>query len=204
MDGLFFYWILWMAWVVVMFFIPKTFQSRYAILFHLLAVMFLAAYELHVYRYVINSSSIYLLIICSFYCRNLSLYRTIEFIICSFIISLGYSCFQLYALLDPVWLIFKADWMLGFFLNYLAVVLFQDWKRRTCALVIGMILGETIFSGLLLFHSLPYKAGSYSWLDTAVLLVLINLAWALLEFASRFIQGVFANQQAAKGASRLR
>ncbi|RFU69084.1 hypothetical protein [Bacillus sp. V59.32b] len=204
MDGLFFYWILWMAWVIVMFFIAKTFQGRYWLLFHLLAVMFLAAYELQVYRYVIHVSSIYLLLVCCLYLRNLSLWRIIEFTVSSFIISLGYACFQLYAMLDPVWLIFKADWMFGVLINYLALLIIHEWKLRFGALLVGMLIGETIFSGLLLVNSIPYKAGSYSWLDSAVLVLLMNLLWVSLEFISRFIQGMIANQGMAKGASRLR
>jgi hypothetical protein len=204
MDGLFFYWILWMAWIIFMFFIPKTYQFRFGIMFHLLAVMVLAAYELNIYRYVINISAIYLVIVSCFYMRNLSLWRTIECIICSFIIALGSASFQLYAMLDPVWLIIKADWMLGILINYLAVILFHDWKLRFGALLIGMIIGETIFSGILLLNSLPYKAGSYAWLDTAVLALAINLAWASLEYVSRAVQGTFASQTVTKGASRLR
>ncbi|CAH0345557.1 hypothetical protein [Bacillus sp. CECT 9360] len=204
MDGLFFYWILWMAWVIVMFFIPKTFQGRYWFLFHLLVVMVLAAYELQVYRYVIHISSMYLLLVCCFYIRNQSLWRTIEFIVSSFIISLGYACFQLYAMLDPVWLIFKADWMFGVLINYLVLLIIHEWKLRFGALLVGMLIGETIFSGLLLGNSIPYKAGSYAWLDSAVLVLLMNLTWASLEFISRLIQGMIANQGAAKGASRVR
>lgn len=204
MDGLFFYWILWMAWVIVMFFIPQTVHGRYNLLFHLLAVMSLAAYELEVYRYATNLSSIYLLLVCCFYIRNLTVWRALEYIVKSFIISLGYASFQLFALLDPVWLLIQADWLYGVLLNYLALLLFRDWKLRFGALIVGMILGETIYSGLLFVNSIPYKAGSYSWLDSAVLVLLINLTWVALEITSRLIQAAIANRGIPKGASRIR
>lgn len=204
MDGLFFYWILWMAWVIFMFFVPNTYQHRYAILFHLLAVIFLAAYELKVYRYVMNLSSIYLFIVCSFYIRSLSLFKTIAFILSCFIISLGYASFQIFSLVDPIWVIFKAEWMLGILLNYLVIILFRDWKMRIVALLIGMIIGDSIYAALLRFNYIPYTAGSYVWMDMAVLILLLNFIWVSLEFTSRFIQGAIANQNTAKGTSRLR
>lgn len=204
MDGLFFYWILWMAWVIFMFFVPNTYEHRYAILFHLLTVMFLAAYELHIYSYIMNLSSIYVFIVCSFYIRGLSLYKTIAFILSCLIISLGYASFHMFALLDPIWVIFKAEWMLGFLLNYLAIILYQDWKMRIVALLIGMIIGDSIYAALLRFNYIPYTAGSYVWLDMAVFILLLNFIWVLFEFTSRFIQGGIASQTTAKGTSRLR
>ena len=48
MDGILFYWISWIVWVIVMYFIPKTVPFRFDFLFHLLAVMVLAGYNLEV------------------------------------------------------------------------------------------------------------------------------------------------------------
>ncbi|PLT34862.1 hypothetical protein [Bacillus sp. V5-8f] len=204
MEGMFFYWILWISWVVLMFFVKDTYQPRYAILFHLLAIMCLAAYELHIYRYTINISFIYLFFICSFYIRNFSLAKTMGFIIGCLIIALGYNSIQLFALLDPIWLVVRVEWILGIVMNYLAIILFQDWKLRICALVDGLIIGESLYAGALCINNLPYAAGSYAWMDMATLIMVLHFAWVLLEYTTCRIHAATVHQHVKKGTAAVK
>ncbi|MBR8646132.1 hypothetical protein KEH51_26345 [[Brevibacterium] frigoritolerans] len=56
-------------------------------------------------------------------------------------------------------------------------------------LLIGMLLGDIIYSGLLAYHSLPYVALAYAWHDNAVLVLGANILWRTLELvANTFIQ----------------
>src|ERR1700730_2792900 len=105
MDGLFFYWVMWMAWVFVMFFIPGKAAFRYALLFHILATIYLSFYELHIKDYSFNGASIYVLANVLFYHRHLPFLKVLYFILGSIILSLGYTSFQMFAMLDPVWVV---------------------------------------------------------------------------------------------------
>jgi hypothetical protein len=73
------------------------------------------------------------------------------------------------------------------FLNYLILLLFKNWKHRLFVLLIGMLLGDIIYSGLLAYHSLPYVALAYAWHDNAVLVLGANILWRMLELVGQYI-----------------
>ncbi|MGE7601419.1 YphA family membrane protein [Peribacillus sp. NPDC097675] len=186
MDGVFFYWVSWLVWISIMFFIPNTVAYRFDYLFHLLATMVLVGYTLEISPLTIHLSGIYLFFILCIYMRKLSLMKTIEVVIGSLIIALAYASFQLFSLLDPIWLILKAPYLLCILLNYVILMLFKDWKRRMSVLLIGMILGDIVYTSLLQFHSFNYVALSYAWHDQAVLVLAANALWRALELLSGY------------------
>ncbi|MGE7759437.1 YphA family membrane protein [Peribacillus sp. NPDC097895] len=187
MDGILFYWMSWIVWVIVMFFIPKTVPFRFDFLFHLLAVMVLAGYKLEVSLLSVQLSGLYLLFILCVYIRKLSIIKLMELICGSLIITLAYASFQLFSLLDPIWLIMKPSYLMCIFLNYLILLLFKNWKHRLFVLLIGLIMGDIIYSGLLVYHSLPYAALTYAWHDDAVLILGSNILWRILELVGQYI-----------------
>ncbi len=193
MDGIFFYWVSWIVWVCVMFFIPKTVAYRFDFLFHLLAIMVLVGYTLEVSSFTMHISGLYLFLILCVYIRKRSPLKTIELVIGSLIVTLAYASFQLFSLLDPIWLFIKAPYLLCIFLNYLILLLFKDWKSRMSVLLLGMTLGDLVYSGLLHFHSMTYVALSYAWHDNVVMVLTANALWRVLEVLCGYI---FASSQA--------
>ncbi|MFF2286482.1 YphA family membrane protein [Peribacillus butanolivorans] len=187
MDGILFYWMSWIVWVIVMYFIPKTVPFRFDFLFHLLAVMVLAGYNLEVSLLSIHMSGLYLIFILCVYIRKESIIKIIELISGCLIITLAYASFQLFSMLDPIWLIMKPSYLLCIFLNYLILLLFKNWKHRLFVLLVGLIMGDLVYSGLLVYHSLFYEALTYAWHDNAVLILCANIVWRLLELMSRYI-----------------
>lgn len=197
MDGVFFYWVSWLVWVFVMFFIPNTVAYRFDFLFHLLATMVLVGYTLEISPLTVHISGIYLFLILCIYLRKLSFIKTLEVVIGSLIVALAYASFQLFSLLDPIWLIIKAPYLLCILLNYLILMLFKDWKRRMSVLLLGMILGDIVYSSLLHFHSLKHVALSYAWHDHVVLVLTTNALWRVLELLSGyfFLQTRFLSKE---------
>ncbi|MFU2017186.1 hypothetical protein ACM6Q7_19375 [Peribacillus butanolivorans] len=187
MDGILFYWMSWIVWVIVMYFIPKTVPFRFDFLFHLLAVMVLAGYNLEVSLLSIHMSGLYLIFILCVYIRKQSIIKIIELISGCLIITLAYASFQLFSMLDPIWLIMKPSYLLCIFLNYLILILFKNWKHRLFVLLVGLIMGDLVYSGLLVYHSLSYEALTYAWHDNTVLILCANVVWRLLELMSRYI-----------------
>ncbi|WP_409301404.1 hypothetical protein [Peribacillus sp. SCS-155] len=187
MDGLFFYWILWIAWVLVMFFVPKETEFRYPFLFHILAVILFSTYKLHLFSFKINLACIYTLIFCFYYHRKLSVWKLTYLILGSAILALGLTSFQLFSMLDPVWLVVSPAALLGVLINYVAVLLFDNWRTRFTGILIALIIGDCLFAGILVFNSMPYEAGSHAWLDTAMVAILINVGWTSLETVSRVL-----------------
>ncbi|MFJ7745998.1 hypothetical protein [Peribacillus sp. NPDC097295] len=187
MDGIFFYWVSWIVWICVVFFIPNTVAYRFDFLFHLLATMVLVGFTLEISSFTVHISGIYLFLILCVYMRKLSFMKTLDVVIGSIIVALAYASFQLFSLLDPIWLIIKAPYLLCMLLNYLILMLFKDWKRRMSVLLLGMILGDIVYSSLLHFHSLNHEALSYEWHDHAVMVLSTNALWRVLELLSGYL-----------------
>ncbi|MCK1991334.1 hypothetical protein [Peribacillus muralis] len=187
MDGILFYWMSWIVWVFVMFFIPKTVPYRFDFLFHLLAVMLLAEYKLEISLLSLHLSGLYLFLILCVYSRKQSTFKIMELICGCLIVTLAYASFQLFSLLDPIWLIMKPSYLLCFFLNYLILLLFKNWKHRLFVLLIGLIMGDIIYSLLMVYHSLPYVALTFAWHDNAVLVLGANILWRMFEIFGQYI-----------------
>lgn len=186
MDGIFFYWISWIVWVSIMFFIPKTVPFRFDVLFHLLAIMVLFGYTLEFFSFTVHLSGIYLMLILCVYVRKQPLLKILELITGSFIVTLAYASFQLFSILDPIWLFLKAPYLLCIFLNYLALILFKNWKQRLFVLAVGMILGDLVYSSLLYSHSMPYETLADAWHDHAVIVLGGAALWRVIELIIRY------------------
>lgn len=185
MDGLFFYWILWIAWVFTMFFIPKTVPVRFSLLFHFLAIMILARYKLTVFSCSMQLSGLYMYGVVCVAIRKWSLMNLLRLVINSILIALAYAIFQLFVLLDPIWVMIKPEYLLCLFMNYLVLLLVKDWKNRVSVLLLGMLQGDLLYGGLLTYQSLPYISLSFTWHDATALVLVVQLLWTFLELMSK-------------------
>lgn len=186
MQGFLFYWVAWIAWVVIMFFFSKKQLYRFQLLFHLLAVMAIASYIFHIGRYSFGFAGIYLLFVVLVYQRRLSVYQFAYFMLSCLIIALGFASFQLFTLLDPLWVFINPTWFAALALHFLTLFLYKSWKKRICSILVGMILGDGIYMIILVHNSLPYTAISYILLDMMTISVSASLFWSGLEWLSVF------------------
>ena len=138
MDGLFFYWILWIAWVFTMFFVPKSVPVRFSLLFHFLVMMILARYKLTVFTFSMQLSGLYIYGVVCVTIRKWSIMKLLGMVINSILVALAYANFQLFVLLDPIWVMMKPEYLLCLFMNYLVLLLVKDWKNRVMVLLLGM------------------------------------------------------------------
>ncbi|WP_419881221.1 hypothetical protein ACN6MY_16820 [Peribacillus sp. B-H-3] len=198
MEGLLFYWMAWMSWVVVMFFMPKTIKFRFVLLFHILSVISLAGYQLDVQRYSINTAAIYLFAVICASIRNKTLSNQINFICACVILALAYSSLEMFALLDPVWVIFSKTAMLAILINYAAILLIKDWKMRILSIILGLVLGDCLYAAVLYHIGMPYPAASFEWLDKAAVIIGAGLSWVLMETVIGLLQSYMKYGQREK------
>jgi hypothetical protein len=187
LDGVFFYWIFWIAWVCMMFFVPKMVSIRFSLLFHLLAVMVLSRYIVSIYFFSVQLSGLYMFFVGCIMIRKYSFFKTLVVIMNCFLIAMAYASFQLFMLLDPIWVIVKPIYLQCFFLNYLVNLLVKDWRSRALVLMLGMIVGDLVYGGLLTYKALSYVSLSFAWHDAFVTVLIVQLFWALLEYISKVI-----------------
>lgn len=70
----------------------------------------------------------------------------IYLLITSLILLLAYVTFLLFALYDPVWVIFPKNLMAATVLAYLTIILHEPFHLRIIALTIGMVQGDILYS----------------------------------------------------------
>lgn len=188
MDGLFFYWITWMVLIVMLFFVPASQPVRYPLLIHLLMVLILTAYEIHLYSFTINAAGVYGFFICCYCLRNQALKEGLYFWGSTISIAIGYACFHMFSLLDPVWLIVDSWLQQAILMNYVVLLMFRDWKLRIFSIIIGAVLGECLYAGVLLNNALYIKAFSLQALDALTWCLLINISYSGFEIMSKQFQ----------------
>ena len=198
MEGLFFYWICWIAWVIIMFFVPKQVSFRFFLLFQILAVMVCSRYILIIYSLSIQLSGLYMFLIMCILIRKYPLFNIMKVILNSFIISMAYASFQLFVLLDPLWVMMQPKYLQCLLLNYLVLLLTKDWRTRLIVLIIGMIIGDLLYGGVLTYQLLPYVSLSFSWHDEMVLVLIVQLIWSYLEFTSKWLIRLSQNKWLSK------
>lgn len=103
------------------------------------------------------------------------------YLICSLIISIGYVCFHLFELFDPIWLIFDRKWMLSFVILYLILMLVKDPYHRLAVAMIGVVNGELLYSMILIKFFREIQIGNFVFLDAFAFIIFFVLIWNLLE-----------------------
>jgi hypothetical protein len=181
MDGLFFYWVSWMVWVVFVFFFPKNFVIRVSLILHVLTVITLSRYCLYFGYMGIGAAGIYSVVAVCICNRKLSLWRFMYLLICAFILALAYASFQLFSILDPVWVIVDFSWMVAILIHFLSLILFESLNTRISAIILGLFAGDCLVGSLLASHSLSYTIASFSYLDLVTMTMTISLGWAGIE-----------------------
>lgn len=198
MEGLFFYWISWIVWVCTMFFVPKKVSFRFYLLFHLLGIMVFSRYILTIYSFSIQLSGLYMFFIICIKIRKYPLLKTVGVILNSFLVAIAYASFQLFVLLDPIWVMMEPVYLQCLFLNYLVLLLAKEWRIRVVILILGMIIGDIVYSGVLTYQLLPYVSLSFSWHDAMVMVLIAQLLWSYLEFGSKWLYRQSQKRQLTK------
>lgn len=198
MEGLFFYWISWIVWVCTMFFVPKKVSFRFYLLFHLLAIMVFSRYILTIYSFSIQLSGLYMFFIICIKIQKYTLLKIVGVILNSFLVAIAYASFQLFVLLDPIWVMMEPVYLQCLFLNYLVLLLSKDWRIRVVILILGMIIGDILYGGVLTYQLLPYVSLSFSWHDAMVMVLIVQLLWSYLEFGSKWLYRQSQKRQLTK------
>lgn len=188
MEGLFFYWISWMAIIVLIFFISHHTFNRDQITFHLLMIIILSRYTVEFFHFIMQLSGVYIIFVTCFLIRKLAYPRLVNFIFSSFIIALAYASFYLFVILDPVWVFIDPKYLLTIFINYLVILLFKEWKMRIAVLLLGMGLGDVLYSFVLVQQGLSYQSLSFVWHDQVSLCAIAQIVWLCGEWLSSQIR----------------
>ncbi|MBP3039166.1 hypothetical protein J9303_06580 [Bacillaceae bacterium Marseille-Q3522] len=185
MEGIFFYWLTWSFWIITTFFLNKRNPYRFGLSFSLLCLICLSPYTINVYGINVSCSSLFTLTITYLYVAIFQVKKVISFIVGTGILMLAYFSFLLFEIYDPIWVIFKREWLLAGLFTLLVMTLQKQLKIRVMMIIQAYIQGDILFAGLLQTYSMPYAAGSAALMD-----VIMITSGSLLAVAGlhRFIE----------------
>ncbi|MEH7415172.1 hypothetical protein V7266_07795 [Neobacillus drentensis] len=188
MGGLMFYWIFWSFWVYLTFLVDKKNPYRGKLSAIILIVLLLSNLQFHLRGFDIHASGLFLLVICYTFISQEKQRAIIYYFICSLIVSIGYVTFHLFEIFDPVWIIFKKEWMMGICFGYLSILLQKTLKGRLLITICGTMQGEFLYAYTLSKFPFPYEIGGFEYLDVCALISALLVCWSALENASTYIQ----------------
>jgi hypothetical protein len=188
MEGSMFYWIYWLFWVYLTFLTDKKNPYRRKLSAIILIVILLSNHQFKLGEYVIHASGLFLLLMSYIFLSQEKRTAIIYFYICSLIVSIGYVAFHLFEIFDPVWIIFKKEWMMGIVFGYLAILLQKNLKGRLLIAICGTMQGEFLYAYTLSKFPFPYEIGGFEYLDACALISALLVAWSAIENAGTYFQ----------------
>lgn len=179
-EGIYFYWFSWIGWVVTTFFMNKG-KDRIALSFFILLMIMVSDRTYHINGYSVHASFVLLFFFSLVMMTKIKGLLLFYYLICSLIISIGYVCFHLFELFDPIWLIIDRKWMLSFVILYLILMLVKDAYHRLAVALIGVSNGELLYSLILTKFFREIEIGNFVFLDALAFIIFFILIWNSFE-----------------------
>ena len=198
MEGLLFYWITWMFWIMVIFFMNRNSKERFTIALCLLVVIILSPKTLTIYGVHFSAAIFFLYFTFLFVLAKFERMLIFSVLLCAFIVMLAYACFLIYELFDPVWLFFPRIWMISGLLAALSIILKTKKIFRFIILMLGAIQGDFLYALILRKYSFPYTIGSFSFLDVASLSFAFLFIWNGIELFGEFFSKYYNQSEKQK------
>ncbi|WP_040208337.1 YphA family membrane protein [Neobacillus jeddahensis] len=188
MEGALFYWTCWTFWVYLTFVLDKKNPYRLKLAAIILIVLLLSNFQFMVGNFDIQVSGLFLLITSYIFFSQEKSRVIIYSLICSLIVSTAYVAFHLFEIFDPIWIIFKVEWMMGICFGYLAILLQKTLKGRLLIIICGTMQGEFLYAYTLRKFQFSYTIGSFEYLDVCALTIALLVGWSTLEYAGAYMQ----------------
>ncbi|MCM3122212.1 MULTISPECIES: hypothetical protein [unclassified Mesobacillus] len=181
MEGLYFYWLAWIAWIWVTFIMGKNHPNRLKWAICLLAVIIASPYKVDFLFFKFHLSAFPIAIFIFMETKRKKTGSFLYLFLTSFIIMLAYTSFLMFELFDPVWVLFDRKLMLGAAGFYLAILLHKGGQDRMLALVTGFLQGDILYSAVLWRFNFPYEVASMTFMDILFISSGMLIAWSAVE-----------------------
>jgi len=178
MEGALFYWFAWISWVWVTFLLSKKNFVRYGLSAYLLILMISTPYRISILGIEVFLSAFVLITVFVVGTAKLNKRSFYSVFLSAFIMMLGYVCFLLFELFDPVWVLFDRKWMLALSALILCSFLQDRYLHRFYCLLSGMLCGEILFAIIMEKLSFNYSVSSPAFMDMLAITFMILALWS--------------------------
>jgi hypothetical protein len=191
LEGSIFYWVCWAFWIYFTFILEKQNPYRLKLAAIVLFILILTNVQFTVGPFEVQASGLFILVISYLFLSQEKRGAIFYYFICSFIVSIAYVTFHLFEIFDPIWIIFKKEWMMGIVLWYLAILLQKTLKGRMVIIFAGAMQGEILYAFILNKFDFPYLIGAFAYLDVSSISALLLAGWSALENAETIMRNQF-------------
>ncbi|MEK4175537.1 MAG: hypothetical protein C6W58_08925 [Bacillaceae bacterium] len=188
MEGIYYYWFMWIIWVIVTFWLPKT-DARFWLSFFILLNILGSATFIHFTQIHVGFSYI-LFALLSFFI----LYRTKRLFYSLFsvlIITVAYAGVKLFYLFDPVWFLLDVQMYLSILGVILSNMLSKDFFEGMAFFILGSCYGEALFSSAVYSYYRPIVIGDFPFLDMLSIGIFSLLIWASFKTFAASLEHIF-------------
>lgn len=196
-EGIYFYWFSWIVWVFATFLMKKS-RERTEVSFVILLALAMSNSVFQIAGFSIRASFLVLLLFSFMLLTKTKGLLLLYYLISSLIITIGYVCFHLFELFDPVWLIFDRKLLLSFIVLYLILMLVKDFYYRLAIAMVGACNGELLYFFILKRFSFEVELGSLSSLDALSAIIFFIVTWSSLEKLAQFFEANFHKGKARR------
>ncbi|MBB6444714.1 YphA family membrane protein [Bacillus benzoevorans] len=198
MDGLLFYWIFWLGWVITTFFYRRDHPHRLTVSAWILGAVILASVTFNILGLQWNGAGLFFIVTVYLYIAGLQSKQALYFLLSSFILMVLTVSFLLFELFDPVWIIIERKWLLAVLVVYGTLLLHSDKNKRILSLLFGMVHGEIFYAYILKKFTFSYPISSPAFLDALALACVLVLTWNSLELITAFFNKYFQSVEKGK------
>lgn len=165
MDGLLFYWISWMIWIIVTFLMPKNKYRNYLAMAILMVIFCSNAVIL------VNNVEVYLTIAILYFgsivaivnCQNIV--KSISKAIC---IVFGYVGLLFWEQISPIWIVIPRTILIPLIGFVLLIILSDSFQERCVLWCLGLTSGEIIHGLILNSYKLSEGIGEMAFMDVLI------------------------------------
>ncbi len=197
MEGIYFYWFIWIAWIYTTFMMDKT-RTRLIVALVLLFSIILSNKEIPLFSLTVNATILFYLL-ASYFIVSQKKWRKIIYYVCvSLILTSSYVTFKLFQIFDPVWVMFHPTFKLSLILLLLTLTLVKEQMLRVALVVITVTQGEIIYTLFLNSLVTDFGIGKLESLDIIAITVGFTYIWYSFENFVKWLD-LFVKQKLSTG-----
>ncbi|MDC3413065.1 hypothetical protein NC797_09820 [Aquibacillus sp. 3ASR75-11] len=173
MDGLLFYWISWLMWIIITFLMPKR-KTRTWLAVWVLCTIILSNTYIETIDIRLNASIgiLFLGAILLLSTRQRWFYLTL----CSIFLVFGYNGLYLWEKISPIWMVFPRTVTIPFIGLIVVTFLTKGLYEKAAIWILGSSMGEVVYSFILHGYGFQETIGDKSYLD----IIAVEMGFLLL------------------------
>ncbi len=180
MEGIFFYWIMWLAWIITTFLMNKG-KNRLKLTIFLLVTILLSKWNLVALTHSINMSLLMFLVLGYYLAVKNHKLKLVSFYLTSLTLTFAYTGIMLFRIYDPVWFIIDFRLMISVLVSLLAIYLGENKTQRFSIFLISICQGEFLYWIVLSRFYNQLTIGTEAFLDMLSIGCAVIFLWTIIQ-----------------------